>query len=308
MVALSQPSSRSLAGRVAVVTGASSGIGAATAAALASFGAHVVYAVRDVDKGEADPGRRAAEAARPGCTEVRSLDLADLASVRAFAQTWTGPIDLLINNAGVSSSTRRHTRDGFELQMGTNHLGHFALTNLLLPRVRGRVVTLASQAERAARLDLDDLHHARGTYHGQRVYNATKLANLLFTAELQRRLTAAGSPVLAMAAHPGFVVSSMTAGSTGVLARLLLRLLAQAPEAGALPVLHAATADLPADSFTGPRHLLHMRGGAELIGRSKKARDPETAARLWELSEQLTRTTFPAAALTRPATNPAAAE
>ncbi|MET8995817.1 oxidoreductase [Amycolatopsis sp. NPDC004169] len=282
----------SLSGRVAIVTGATSGVGAATAAALAGAGAHVVYAVRDVAKGLADPGRRAAEAARPGSTEVRRLDLADLASIRAFAQDLTGPIDLLINNAGVSSSTRRQTRDGFELQMGTNHLGHFALTNLLLPRIRGRVVSLASQAERAGRLDLADLNGERGEYREHRVYNATKLANLLFTAELQRRLSASGSPVLAMAAHPGLVASGMTGELTGA-AGLAVRLLAQSPEDGALPVLHAATADLPGNSFTGPRHLWHMRGGAQLIARSKKARDPELAARLWELSERLTGTTFP---------------
>ncbi len=277
----------SLTGTVAIVTGASSGVGAATAAALAGYGAHVVYAVRDVDKG------RLAASGRPGSTEVRRLDLADLSSVRAFADDWDGPVDLLINNAGVSTSTRQLTRDGFELQLGTNHLGHFALTNLLLPHVRGRVVTLASMAERAARLDLDDLGSERAPYNGQRTYNATKLANLLFTAELQRRLTAAGSTVLAMAAHPGFVASSMTADLSSAVGRFAVRRLAQAPEAGALPVLYAATGDLPGDSFTGPEHLMHMRGGAEVINRSRRARDPELAARLWDVSEQLTSTSFP---------------
>lgn len=293
-------SSSSLSGTVAIVTGASSGVGAATAAALAGAGAHVVYAVRDVGKGLSEPGRQAAEAARPGSTEVRRLDLAELASVRAFAQAWDGPIDLLVNNAGVSSSVRRTTRDGFELQMGTNHLGHFALTNLLLPHVRGRVVSLASQAERAARLDLTDLDGESSPYRPQRVYNATKLANLLFVSELQRRLSAARSPVLAMAAHPGFVASGMTGELTGAVARLAVRLLAQSPQDGALPVLYAATADLPGNSFTGPRHLVHMRGGAQLIARSKQARDPQLAAKLWDLSERLTRTTFPAVTTTRP--------
>lgn len=279
----------SLTGTVAIVTGASSGVGAATAAALAGYGAHVVYAVRDPDK-----GRRAAASVRSGSTEVRRLDLADLSSIRTFADGWDGPVDLLINNAGVSTTTRQLTSDGFELQMGTNHLGHFALTNLLLPHVRGRVVNLASQAERGARLDLDDLAAQRSAYSGSRTYNNTKLANLLFTAELQRRLTAALSPVLAMAAHPGFVASSMTAG-TSTIGRLAVRTLAQDPDAGALPVLYAATADLPGDSYTGPERLLHMRGGAQLINRSKKARDPELAARLWTLSEQLTQTSFPTA-------------
>ena len=247
-----------------------------------------MYAVRDMNK-----GRATAVPGHVGSTEVRRLDLADLGSIRAFADDWDGPVDLLINNAGVSTGTRQRTRDGFELQIGTNHLGHFALTNLLLPRVRGRVVTLASQAERTARLDLDDLNSERADYNGQRTYNNTKLANLLFTAELQRRLTAAGSPVLAMAAHPGFVASIMTAGMTSAMGRLAVRFLAQDPDAGALPVVYAAVADLPGDSFTGPEHLLHMRGGAEVIKRSKKARDPELAARLWTLSEQLTRTSFP---------------
>lgn len=278
----------SLSGHTAVVTGASSGVGAATAAALAAHGAHVVYAVRDLAK-----GRTAAAANPSGSTEVRHLDLADLSSVRAFAAAWEGPIDLLINNAGVSTSTLERTSDGFERQMGTNHLGHFALTNLLLPHVRGRVVSLASLAERAARLDLDDLDSERGPYRGQRTYNSTKLANLLFTAELQRRLTAAGSPVLAMAAHPGFVASNMTADLSSALGRLAVRRLAQTPEEGALPVLYAATADLPGDSFTGPQHLFHMRGGAQLVNRSKTARDPALAARLWALSEQLTETSFP---------------
>ena len=276
-----------LLGQTAVVTGASSGIGAATAAALARAGANVVYAVRDVEK-----GRKAASAvSRPA--DVRQLDLASLESVRSFAANWDGPIDLLINNAGVSSKTRQETRDGFELQIGTNHLGHFALTNLLLPHVRGRVVSLASQAERMARLDLDDFNSERGEYRSQRVYNNTKLANLLFIAELQRKLQAAGSPVKAMAAHPGFVNSGMTGEVTGAVARFMVRTMAQAPEDGALPVLYAATAEMPGGSFTGPERWMHMRGGAELIKRSKTAADAELAARLWALSERLTSTRFP---------------
>ncbi|MHA3701958.1 oxidoreductase [Jatrophihabitans sp. YIM 134969] len=274
-----------LVGRTAIVTGASSGLGAATAAALAAAGAHVVYAVRDLDRGR--------QAVAAGSTEVRRLDLADLSSVRAFAEEWEGPVDLLIDNAGVSVPTRQTTRDGFELQMGTNHLGHFALTNLLLPHVTGRVVSVASQAERAGRLDLDDLMTERTPYREQRVYNTTKLANLLFTAELQRRLTAVGSPVLAMAAHPGLVASNMTAGATSALGRFAVSRFAQSPADGALPVLLAATGDLPGDTFTGPEHLLHMRGGAEPIGRSKRARDPQLAARLWTRSEELTNTAFP---------------
>jgi NAD(P)-dependent dehydrogenase (short-subunit alcohol dehydrogenase family) len=270
-----------------VVTGATSGIGRATAAALAGAGARVVLAVRDVDKG----ARVAAQIV--GETEVRALDLADLASVRAFAEGWDGPIDVLVNNAGVSVPDLRRSVDGFELQLATNHLGPFALTNLLLPYVTGRVVTLASQAERAARLDLDDLDRQRTPYREFRVYAGTKQANLLFSAELQRRLDGVGSPVRTAAAHPGFVATGMSQGSGG-LGGLMTRLLAQSPEDGALPVLYAATADLPGDSFTGPEHLMHMRGGAERINRSATAQDPDLARRLWDLSERLTGVTFPA--------------
>ncbi len=228
----------------------------------------------------------------PGETLVLPLDLADLGSVRRFADDWSGPIDVLLNNAGVSSPTRRLTTDGFELQFGTNHLGPFALTNLLLPHITGRVVSLSSQAERAARIAFDDLNHERTPYRESRAYASSKLANLLFITELQRRLTAAGSPVLAAAAHPGLVATAMTRGSGGVLSRLLVRYLAQSPEQGALPVLLAATGDIPPGAFTGPEHAMHMRGGAELIGRSRRSRDPELARRLWEASEELTGVRF----------------
>jgi NAD(P)-dependent dehydrogenase (short-subunit alcohol dehydrogenase family) len=275
-----------LTGQTAIVTGANSGIGRATAHALAGAGARVVLAVRDRTRGEA--------AARdlPGETEVRTLDLARLDAVHEFADNWSGPIDLLINNAGVSVPDRRLTADGFELQFGTNHLGPFALTNRLLPSITGRVVTVSSQAERMGRLDFDDLTDARQPYAQSRAYNRSKLANLLFTAELQRRLTAAGSTVRAMAAHPGFVATEIYDGA-GPVARTMVRLLAQSPAQGALPILYAAVADLPGDSFTGPSHLLHMRGAPELIGRSKPARDPELAARLWTVSEKLTGVPFP---------------
>ena len=279
-----------LAGRTVVVTGATSGIGRATARALAAASARVVLAVRDTERG------RAVAATIPGETEVRELDLADLASVRRFAAAWSGPLDVLVNNAGVSVPTLERTRDGHELQFGTNHLGPFALTNLLLPHITRRVVSLSSQAERMGRLDLDDLDWTRTPYRESRAYAASKLANILFIAELQRRLTAAGSPITAVAAHPGFVATNMTGSSTG-LTRLMTRLLAQSPEDGALPVLLAATGDLPGDSFTGPERLLHMRGGAEVIGRSKQARDPGLAARLWDASETMTGVQFPTDAL-----------
>jgi NAD(P)-dependent dehydrogenase (short-subunit alcohol dehydrogenase family) len=189
-----------LTGQTVIVTGATGGVGLATARAFAAAGAHVVLAVRNVAKG------RTVAAGVPGNTEVRQLDLASLGSVRAFAQAWTRPISLLVNNAGAAPPPARTlTEDGFELQFGTNHLGHFALTNLLLGHVTGRVVTLASLAERRGRLDLDDLTWAKRPYRRSLAYNTSKLANLLFTAELQRRLDAAGVKVRAEAAHPGFV-------------------------------------------------------------------------------------------------------
>ncbi|KQQ07634.1 oxidoreductase [Rathayibacter sp. Leaf296] len=273
-------------GRTVVVTGATSGIGLATARALAAAGARVVLAVRDTAKGEG------VAAAIAGDTLVRRLDLADLASIRRFADEWSGPIDVLINNAGVSTARRESTADGLELQFGTNHLGPFALTNLLLPRITGRVVSLASQAERMGRLDLDDLNTERTPYRESRVYATSKLAGLLFTAELQRRLTAVGSPVLAVAAHPGFVATGMTGRATGLAARLTT-LLAQSPEDGSLPVLLAATGDVPPGAFTGPERFLHMRGGAQLIGRSRQARDEALASRLWAASERMSGVVFP---------------
>src|SRR4051794_16087992 len=187
-----------LAGRTVVITGANSGIGLVAARALGGAGARVVLAVRDPSRGEA------AAATVPGAPEVRRLDLADLTSVRAFADAWEGEVDVLVNNAGVMALPERRTADGFELQLGTNHLGHFALTNLLLEHVTGRVVTIASGAHRMGRIELDDLNWERRGYDRWRAYGQAKLANLLFTLELQRRLTEARSPVLAVAAHPGW--------------------------------------------------------------------------------------------------------
>jgi NAD(P)-dependent dehydrogenase (short-subunit alcohol dehydrogenase family) len=275
-----------MTGRTVVVTGATSGIGLATARALGAANARVVLAVRNPEKGAA------VASSIPGETMIRPLDLADLRSVRRFAEAWEGPIDVLINNAGVSVPTLERTTDGFERQFGTNHLGPFALTNLLLPRITGRVVSLASQAERMGKLDLGDLNWDSTPYRENRAYATSKLAAVLFTAELQRRLTAAGSSVTAAAAHPGLVATNMTDGSTGV-GGLLTRLLAQSPEDGALPVLLAATGDVPGDAFTGPERLMHMRGGAELIGRSKRAADPALAAGLWAASERMTGVAFP---------------
>ena len=275
-----------LTGRTIVVTGSTSGIGRATARALSGANARVVLAVRDVAKG------KETAASFPSETLVRELDLADLSSVRRFAETFDEPIDVLINNAGVSPSALQRTKDGFEMQFGTNHLGPFALTNLLLPLITGRVVSLSSQAERMAKIDFNDLNLERTPYKEATIYAASKLANLLFIAELQRRLNKAGSSVTAVAAHPGLVATNMTGQTTGLMA-LITRWFAQAPEDGALPVLLAAIGEVPGGSFTGPERFMHMRSGAELIGRSRQAQDLVIAQRLWDVSEQLTRVAFP---------------
>ncbi|MQY21963.1 oxidoreductase [Nocardia macrotermitis] len=281
-----------LSGTTAVVTGANSGIGRSVSRALAAAGAQVVLAVRDIERG------RTAAHAIAGITEVRELDLAALDSVRAFAAGWDGPIDLLINNAGVSGPTLTRTADGFESKFGINHLGHFALTNLLLPHITGRIITVASQAERLARLDLTDPNWEHRPYQPSRAYNDAKFANLLFTAELHRRLTAAGSNIRAHAAHPGLVATDIYRHDgprrpMDLVWAAALKLLAQDADHGALPVLYAAVAEIPGNSFTGPRHLAHMRGAPQLIDRSEPARNSELAEQLWNVSEQLTGVGFP---------------
>jgi NAD(P)-dependent dehydrogenase (short-subunit alcohol dehydrogenase family) len=285
-----------LAGKTVIVTGANSGIGHAAAAALATAGATVVLAVRDQAKGEASA------AAMRGTTEVRPLDLASLDSVRAFAAAWQGDIDLLINNAGVMIPPLSRTADGFELQFGTNHLGHFALTNLLLPHVAvaGRVVTVSSDAHRGGAIDFDDLNWERKRYRPWRAYGQSKLANLLFTSELQRRLTEAGSTVKATAAHPGYAATNLQSHSGSRLMKVAMeqlgnRLIAQDAAGGALPTLYAAVADIPGGSFVGPSGPfgLGLRGAPKLVGRSAAARDEEAARRLWTVSETLTGVSFP---------------
>ncbi|MGN9763118.1 oxidoreductase [Streptomyces sp. SD31] len=283
-----------LTGRTAVVTGANSGIGLRAADALARAGAHVVFAVRDLERGGA------AAATVNGSTEVRRLDLADLSSVREFAEAWQGrPLDLLINNAGVMMLPQQRTADGFEMQFGTNHLGHFALTNLLLPYVTDRVVTLSSGAHRwfGARIRFEDLNWT-SDYNPNRAYAQSKLANLLFTLELQRRLAESGSPVRALAAHPGYAATNLQSHAGSPVMRGFMkignRFFAQDDRAGALPTLYAATQDLPGASYVGPDGLGEMRGAPTLVGRSVAASDAGVARRLWTVSEELTGVSWPA--------------
>jgi NAD(P)-dependent dehydrogenase (short-subunit alcohol dehydrogenase family) len=280
-----------LTGRTVIITGANSGIGAAAAHALAAARARVVLAVRDTAKGQA------AAARMPGETEVRRLDLASLASVREFAVGWEGEIDLLINNAGVMVPPLTRTTEGFELQFGTNHLGHFALSNLLLEHVTGRVVTVSSTGHRFGSIDFDDLNWERKPYKAWRAYGQSKLANLLFTSELQRRLNAAGSPVLATAAHPGYASTNLQFHSGRRLLELISiagnRLIAQDADGGALPTLYAAVADIPGNSFAGPGGFMEQRGAPKLVDRSKAAQDSDVARQLWDVSEALTGVRFP---------------
>jgi NAD(P)-dependent dehydrogenase (short-subunit alcohol dehydrogenase family) len=275
-----------LSGRTVVVTGASSGIGLEASRALAGVGAHVVLAVRNLGKGEHAAGGIS------GSTEIRTLDLGDLASVRAFAERWRGPLDVLINNAGIMAVPEGRTVDGFELQIGTNHLGPFLLTNLLLPSITDRVVTVSSQAHYRARLDLDDLNWRSRRYQAMRAYSDSKLANLLFTLELQAQLTQAGSAVRAIAAHPGIARTNLAKRAGGpwpALDRYLGWLFSDA-ERGALPIEYAATHDVPGGSYVGPNGFGHVRGRPEIHRPAKAARDSETARRLWELSARLTST------------------
>ncbi|WP_217546222.1 oxidoreductase [Streptomyces sp. GbtcB6] len=280
-----------LSGRTAVVTGANSGLGFTAADALARAGAHVVLAVRDPERG------RAAAARVNGSTEVRRLDLADLSSVREFAAGWDRPLDLLINNAGVMMLPELRTKDGFEMQFGTNHLGHFALTNLLLPYVTDRVVTVSSGLHRGGDgvIHFDNVN-LKGNYNPSRAYAQSKLANLLFVLELQRRLTEAGSRVRAFAAHPGYAATNLQSHHANPLARLGMRLgnrlVAQDDRAGTLPTLYAATQDLPGASYVGPDGMGEMRGAPTLVGRSAAASDPAAARRLWTLSEEMTGVTW----------------
>jgi NAD(P)-dependent dehydrogenase (short-subunit alcohol dehydrogenase family) len=288
-------------GRLGVITGANTGLGLQTAQVLAARGASVVLAVRDIEKGKRAAARIAGTA--PGANVmVEPLDLTSLESIRAAAAELRAKhprIDLLINNAGVMLTPRQSTRDGFELQFGTNHLGHFALTGLLLeqmlPVPGSRVVTVSSLAHRVrARINFDDPQGER-SYSRVRAYAQSKLANLMFTYELQRRLSGAGTTI-AVAAHPGLADTELTRNSPAIAAFLYARVLSQTAAIGALSVLRAATdPGVLGGQYYGPAGLFGARGYPTLAHSSRRSHDTAIQRRLWTVSEQLTGVRFPAA-------------
>ncbi|MGW6332591.1 SDR family NAD(P)-dependent oxidoreductase [Nocardia rhamnosiphila] len=286
-------------GRTAIVTGANSGLGFETAAALAAEGARVVLAVRNLDKGKAAVDRIGA--AIPGAhLELQQLDLGSLAGVRTAAAELKDAyprIDLLINNAGVMYPPKEKTSDGFELQFGTNHLGHFALTGLLLDRLTAvpgsRVVTVSSIGHRIrAAIHFDDLNWDNG-YSRVGAYGQSKLANLLFTYELQRRLTATGQNTLAVAAHPGGANTELGRHLPTVLRVPGMKLLSQSAQMGALATLRAATdPEVRGGEYYGPSGPGGIQGHPVRVESSKQSHDTDLARRLWQVSEELTGVTY----------------
>jgi NAD(P)-dependent dehydrogenase (short-subunit alcohol dehydrogenase family) len=285
-------------GRTAIVTGANSGLGLITARELARHGARVVLACRNAAKGES--ALREIEAAVPDAqVELAALDLSSLQSVRSFAEQFRADhdgLDLLINNAGLMAPPRGETADGFELQLGTNHLGHFALTGQLIGMMEGRpdarVICLSSIAHRTGRINFDDLQFER-RYSRWRAYGQSKLADLMTALELDRRLRAAGSSIRSIAAHPGYSATNLQSAAPPLVDRLVMKVTnaigAQSAEMGALPVLYAATyPDLPGGSYVGPDGLGELRGHPHISTPNRAARDEAVAARLWTVSEELT--------------------
>ena len=268
-------------GRTVIVTGASSGLGLIVARELAAVGATVVLAVRDVTKG------REAAARLPGRTEVRELDVADLGSVRGFAAEWSGPIDVLVNNAGIMQVPFARTAEGFESQFATNYLGPFALTGLLLPHITDRVVTVSSQLHRMGKVHVDDLNSTTRPYKPSGAYQDSKLAEVLFSLQLQQRLDAAGSPVRSIVAHPGIASTNLARHAASGKITHALRFLFNDPATGALSILYAATQDVPGNSYIGPRGPGHMKGYPALGKAAAPGRDTDTAQRLWAATEHL---------------------
>jgi NAD(P)-dependent dehydrogenase (short-subunit alcohol dehydrogenase family) len=286
-------------GRLAVVTGANTGLGFETAQVLAARGASVVLAVRDIEKGKRAAARIAGTASGSDVM-VQPMDLTSLDSIRAAADELRARhprIDLLINNAGVMFPPKQTTRDGFELQFGTNHLGHFALTGLvleqMLPVPGSRVVTVSSLAHRIeARINFDDLQSER-SYSRVAAYSQSKLANLMFTYELQRRLSGAGTTI-ALAAHPGLANTELTRNTPAITAFFYARVMSQKVAMGALPTLRAATdPGVVGGQYYGPRGFFGTRGYPELAKSSGQSRDTDIQRSLWTVSEELTGVTFP---------------
>ncbi len=285
-------------GRTAIVTGANSGLGLVSARELARRGASVVLACRNAEKGAAAVEAISRVAPRAQL-ELAALDLGSLASVQAFAEQFRSThdgLDLLLNNAGVMAPPRQVTADGFELQLGTNHLGHFALTGRLIGAMGGRedarVVTLSSNAHKMGRIDFGDLQSER-RYGRWRAYGQSKLADLMCALELDRRLRAAGSAVKSLAAHPGYAATNLQSAAAPTLDRVVMvltnALAAQSADRGALPSLYAATEPgLEGGIYVGPDGIGEFRGYPRQVSPNRAARDEQVAARLWEVSEELT--------------------
>jgi NAD(P)-dependent dehydrogenase (short-subunit alcohol dehydrogenase family) len=287
---------RDLSGKTAIVTGANSGIGFETARALAARGATVIMANRNREKGGAAARRILEE--QTAAIEAMTLDLADLTSIRDFVRDFTSRhagLDILCNNAGVMALPERYeTADGFEMQFGTNHLGHFALTGLLMDALEAaagaRVVTVSSTIHRRGKVDFDNLN-AEQSYSRWAAYGLSKLANLLFTHELQRRLEETGKDMIAVAAHPGWTGTNLQAHAG--LFRLLNPFLSQKPEMGALPTLYAATAeDVSGGDYYGPSGFMEVRGYPRKVASSPTSHDIDLAKGIWEVSEKLTGVRF----------------
>ncbi|GAY14280.1 SDR family NAD(P)-dependent oxidoreductase [Mycobacterium sp. shizuoka-1] len=283
-----------LAGKRIIVTGATNGVGLGTTRALAAAGAHVIMAVRNTALG----AQRAAEIG--GSTEVLEVDLADLSSVRGFADRIDGDVDILINNAGALTDRRSETVDGFETTLGVNLLGPFALTNLLFPRVRSQIINVASDGHRTASLRLDDMHTRHTTWTAMGAYTHSKLAMMLWGLELDRRLRAAGSGVVTQLVHPGWVASNLSNTSDSLLMSLAHKVvkgladrLANDIDQGAVPTLYCISEPVPPGSYVGASSRLGLRGEPALIGRSPGACDYDAAARVVRFAEQETRTTLP---------------
>lgn len=283
-----------LTGKRVIVTGATNGVGLGTSRALANAGAHVILAARNTELG----AQRATEiSAIGGATSVLKLDLADLSSVRAFADLIDEPVDILINNAGALTDRRTETVDGFEMTLGTNVLGPFALTNLLLGKVRSQIINVGSDAHRSATLHLDDLHLRRHKWTRLGAYAQSKLAVMLWGLELDRRLRAAGSPLVTQLTHPGWVASNlsnlgdsplMSLAHKGV--KAVADRLANDIDEGAAPTLYCISEPIPPGSYVGVSGRFGLRGGPVLIGRTPLACDYDAAARLVAFAERETGT------------------